>query len=115
MEEVQEARAVSKFNRISSRKARLVADQIRGKNVVEGFKILQGINDKNKVFIEKTVKSAVANYKNRFSQNDESKLYIKSLFIDEGPDLKRFKPRAKGMAYKILKPTSHITVSISSK
>ena len=113
IQEVKKARAISKYNRLSPRKARLVADLIRGKRVVEALRILYGINNKPKRFIEKTLKSAVANFKNKYPEIDEENLYISEIYIDEGPRLKRFKPRAMGRAYPIIKPTAHITVVVS--
>ncbi len=113
VKEVKKARAVSKYNRLSPRKARLVADLIRGKHVLEALKILYGINNKPKRFIEKTLKSAIANFKNKYPDYNEENLYISEIYIDEGPRLKRYRPRAMGRAYPIIKPTAHITVVVS--
>jgi large subunit ribosomal protein L22 len=109
-----EVRAVSKFLRMSPHKARLVADMVRGKMVADALTILQFTPKKSGRFINKTLRSAVANAENR-GTIDVDNLYIKTILIDEGPRLKRWRPRAMGRATRILKGTSHITVVLSEK
>lgn len=111
---MQEAKAVAKTIRITARKARLVVDAIRGKNVNEAFSILYNTNKKSSIIVGKVLKSAVANAENNHGL-DASKLYVKTTFVDEGATLKRFRPRAKGSASEILKRTSHITVVVAEK
>ncbi|AHF57419.1 50S ribosomal protein L22 [Spiroplasma eriocheiris CCTCC M 207170] len=98
--------------RISPRKVSLVADLIRNKKVGEAIVILDNTNKKSSVPVKKLVKSAVANAVNN-NGLDADKLFIKEIFVNEGPTLKRFRPRAHGRAYEILKRTSHITITVS--
>lgn len=109
-----EARAISKYNRVSTRKTRLVADLIRGKTVKEAYAILAGINTKGSRIIYKTLKSAVANYIDKFKTGEEESLVISEILIDKGPTLKRFRPRAQGRAFPILKPTTHVKIVVKS-
>jgi len=113
-----EARAVSKYIRISPRKTRQVADLIRGKRVSEALGILALTPRKASPILRKAVLSASANVRNREDTDkptpDES-LFIKEILIDEGPTLKRIRPRAQGRAYRINKRTSHIKVTVSSE
>ncbi len=104
-----EAKAVSKFIRISPQKARLVGDNIRGKPVEDAVNILNYTPRKAARLIKKVLNSALANAEQNFSLDVDS-LYVKQVHIDEGPTLKRIKPRAMGRANRILKRTSHITV-----
>jgi len=95
--------------RISPRKVRLIADLIRGKKVEAAKTQLQFLNQKAAYVLLKFLNSATATARNDFHL-DESNLYISKLLVDEGPKLKRWRPRARGMAYKIQKKTSHITL-----
>ncbi len=104
-----EAKAFVKNIRISPQKARLVADMIRGKKIDNALNTLKFTPKKGARIIRKVVESAVANA----SQNesiDVDTLYVKKIFIDGGPMLKRIRPRAMGRASRILKRSSHITV-----
>ena len=106
-----EAQATARYIRISPRKARYVADLIKGKKVEEALDILTFTPRKASSIISRVLKSAVANA----SQNesiDVDTLYIKKIFVDGGPILKRFRPRAMGRANRIRKRTSHITVGL---
>ena len=112
-----EARAVSRFIRVSPRKARIVADLIRGKSVEEALGILALTPKKASPILRKTVLSAAANV--RFTDDGEHKLqntgiFIKEIRIDEGPTLKRIRPRAQGRAFRINKRTSHINVVVEA-
>jgi len=109
-----EAKAIAKTVRIAPRKARLVADLVRGKSVVEAIVTLANTNKAASPIIDKVIKSAVANAVNNHSMNEET-LYVKEILVNEGPTLKRFRPRAKGSASPILKRTSHISVVIAEK
>ena len=109
-----EAKAVAKYIRISPRKAAQVADLVRGKSVGEAYAILKFTPNKGAAIIERVLKSAVANAEHNYNM-DVDKLYVSTIFVDQGPSLKRFKPRAMGRADGIMKRTSHITVMVSEK
>ncbi|MBM7650351.1 large subunit ribosomal protein L22 [Bacillus ectoiniformans] len=109
-----EAKAVLKTVRIAPRKARLVVDLIRGKQVGEAVAILQHTPKVASPVIEKLLKSAVANAEHNYDM-DINNLVVKQVFVDEGPTLKRFRPRAMGRASAINKRTSHITIVVSEK
>ena len=109
-----EATAKARFVRISAQKARLVADTIRGKNVEEAITTLRFMPKKGARILRKVLESAVANA----SQNDSidiDTLFVKTIFVDGGPMLKRIRPRAMGRASRILKRTSHITVVLDEQ
>ena len=107
-----EVKATAKTLRIQPRKARLVLDLIRGKDVEEAAAILKFLPNKGGYLVGKVLHSAVANAVNN-NDLDESKLYVKACWADEG--IKRFMPRAKGSASAIHKRTSHITVVVAEK
>ncbi|MBQ9022252.1 MAG: 50S ribosomal protein L22 [Eggerthellaceae bacterium] len=108
-----EARAVSKYVRVSPRKARIVVDQIRGKSVTQAREVLAFTNRAIAEVVEKTLNSAVANAENNQHANVNN-LVVKSCYVDEGPTLKRYRPRARGSASRIRKRTSHITIIVAS-
>jgi len=107
-----EAKAIAKMVRITPRKARLVADLIRGKKVGEAYAILKNTDKKASEIIEKVLMSAVANADHNLNL-DVDTLYVKEAFVNEGATLKRFRARAKGSASRINKRTSHITVVVA--
>ncbi len=109
-----EVKAVEKFIRISPKKARPVADLVRGQKAMESLTLLRFTPKKGAKIIYKAVKSAVSNAENNFSLKSDD-LIIKSISIDGGPSLKRFRPVSKGMGHRILKRTSHITVVVSDQ
>lgn len=102
-----EARAIAKYVRISSRKVRVVLDLVRGKNVNEAFAILNYTPQNSATVVNKVLKSATANAENNLNL-DVNKLYVAEAYANQGPTLKRFRPRAQGRAYSIMKRTSHI-------
>ena len=104
-----EIRAVSKYVRMSPSKIRRVLRQIQGKTYSEALLILEFMPYASCAPIIKVLRSATANARNNFGL-DETKLVIKSAIADQGPTMKRFRPRAQGRAYRILKATSHITI-----
>lgn len=109
-----EAKALARQIRISPQKARLIADLIRGKDVASAINTLRFMPKKGARIMRKVVESALANA----SQNesiDVDTLYVKKIFIDGGPMLKRIMPRAQGRATRILKRTSHITVVLDEQ
>ncbi|MGL6261304.1 50S ribosomal protein L22 [Vibrio sp. WXL103] len=107
-----EAVAKHNFARISPQKARLVADQIRGKNVDQALEILTFSNKKAAELIKKVLESAIANAEHNEGA-DIDDLNVAKIFVDEGPIMKRIMPRAKGRADRILKRSCHITVVVA--
>ena len=108
-----EVRAVSKYIRMSPTKIRRVLRQIQGKSYPEALLLLEFMPYASCEPIIKVLRSAAANAKNNFGY-DETKLLVKSAFADQGPVMKRFRPRAQGRAYRILKATSHITIVVTT-
>lgn len=106
-----QVKAVSKYNRISARKTRLVADMVRGQKASAAFSILKFTPKKAARLVEKTLKSAVANAENNFGM-DKKDLVVSTILVDEGPTLKRHQPRARGMASAIRKRTAHVTIVV---
>ncbi|MBW2067017.1 MAG: 50S ribosomal protein L22 [Deltaproteobacteria bacterium] len=104
-----ETRAAARYVRISPRKARLIMDQVRGLKVEEAVNKLAFSPKKGAFILRKLINSAVANAEHNHNM-DVDTLYIKRIFADEGPTLKRFRPRAMGRATRIRKRTSHLTV-----
>ncbi|MFJ8067064.1 50S ribosomal protein L22 [Psychrobacillus sp. NPDC096426] len=111
---MSQAKAIAKTVRIAPRKVRLVVDLIRGKQVGEAVAILQLTPKAASPVVEKVLKSAVANAEHNYDL-DINNLVVSEIFVDEGPTLKRFRPRAQGRASAINKRTSHITVVVSEK
>ncbi len=109
-----EVRAISKYLRVSSQKARLVADMVRGRSVSEALVMLRFTPKKGGRLITKTLNSAVANAESAHALKADN-LFIKTIKIDQGPRLKRFRPRAMGRATRIIKPSSHITIVLAEK
>ena len=111
--------AVAKYIRISPRKVRLVVDQIRGKSVNDAYAVLQFSKKRAAKVIDKTLRSAVANARDKADQAggfvDVDELYVKEAFVDEGPTLKRWRAAAQGRATPLRKRTSHITVVVDTK
>lgn len=109
-----EVRAKLKYLRIAPRKVRLVADLIRGKKIKEAQMLLDFSPKKATRPLRKLLDSAVANAKNNFRLEEED-LHISKIRVDEGPKLKRWRPRARGRANEIQKKTSHITLVLEGK
>ncbi|AQL55548.1 50S ribosomal protein L22 [Abyssicoccus albus] len=109
-----ESKAMAKTIRIAPRKVRLVLDLIRGKDVQEAIAILKLTNKEASPVVEKVLMSAIANAEHNYDM-DIDNLMIKEAFANEGPTLKRFRPRAQGRASKINKRTSHIHVTVVEK
>jgi large subunit ribosomal protein L22 len=109
-----QAKAVAKTVRIAARKVRLVADLIRGKEVGEAIAILRLTPKAASPVVEKVLKSAIANAEHNYEM-DINNLVISEAYVNEGPTLKRFRPRAQGRASAINKRTSHITIVVSEK
>ncbi len=109
-----EIKAVSKFVRVSPRKARVVVDLVRGKSVEQAREILAFTNRGIAETVEKTLNSAVANAEHN-NHLSASSLVVKKAFVDEGPTLKRIRPRAKGSASRVNKRTSNITIIVAPR
>jgi large subunit ribosomal protein L22 len=109
-----DAKAVVRFTRIAPRKARQVIDMIRGKRVSDAQTILKFTPRFAAEVIGKVLNSAVANAENNHNMNRDS-LYISEAYVDQGPTMKRYMPRAQGRASAIHKRTSHITIVVAEK
>ena len=112
--EPRDVKASARTVRVTTRKAKLVLDLIRGKDVKEAMAILSFLPNKAARITKKVVKSACANATHNF-QMDEEKLYVKACYADEGITMKRYMPRAKGSASPIMKRASHITVVVAER
>ena len=104
-----EVKAVTRYVRISPRKVRLVTKLVKGKPAEEALTMLKFLPKKAARLVGKTLQSAVANAEQN-PNIDVDTLYIKRIFVDEGPSMKRWRARAMGRATRILKRTSHITI-----
>lgn len=109
-----QAKAVLRTVRIAPRKVRLVVDLVRGKKVGEAIAILKHTPKAASLVVEKLIMSAIANAEHNYEM-DPNNLVISQAYVDEGPTLKRFRPRGKGRASAINKRTSHITVILTEK
>lgn len=109
-----EAKATARMVRVSARKARLVVDLIRGKDVQTASNLLRYLNRGSARPVSKVLESAVANAINNYNMLEEE-LYVKTGYVDEGPTLKRALPRARGRADTMKKRTSHITVVVGER
>jgi large subunit ribosomal protein L22 len=116
---VMEAKASARHVRVTPQKARRVVDLIRGKQAVEAVAVLQFAPQSASDPIKKVLESAIANARVKADQAseafDERTLVITAAYVDEGPTMKRFRPRAQGRAARINKRTSHITVVVTPK
>jgi large subunit ribosomal protein L22 len=110
-----EAKAVEKYLRISPRKVKYIIDMIKDKKVEEAMDILTFTHRQAAGAVKKAIQSASANAMENFKEYKvgQEDLFIKKIFVTEGPTLKRFKPRARGKADRILKRSSHITVFVT--
>ena len=111
---VTSAKAVAKDVRVTPRKARLVLDLIRGKQINEALGILSNVNKAASPIIAKVVKSAASNAINNFGMSEE-KLYVAECYAGDGIKMKRYLPRAKGSASGLVKRASHITVVVKER
>jgi len=109
-----EVKASLKYARVGAQKARLVVDLVRGKDVNDAVKTLTFLNKKTAGIVKKLIESAVANAENK-KVMDIDNLYVKAIWVDQGPVLKRFRPRAQGCAFGVRKKTSHINVVLEEK
>lgn len=109
-----QATAHARYVRLAPRKVQLVLDLIRGKQVGDAIAILRHTPKSSSPVVEKLLNSAIANAENNFSL-DPNKLVISQAYANQGPTIKRFRPRAMGRASRINKRTSHITIVVSEK
>lgn len=109
-----EARAIEKYILVSPRKARLVIDMIRGKKAQEALSLLKFVPNAAAQPVYKAVRSAMANAENNYYLSPDD-LYIKTITADDGPRLRRFRPRAHGRVGRIQKRMSHITVVVEDR
>ena len=116
---VTESRAVARHVRVTPQKARRVVDLIRGKNATDAVSVLRFAPQGAAEPVRKVLESAIANARVKADlvaeRFDERELVVASAFVDEGPTMKRFRPRAQGRAGRINKRTSHITVVVAPK
>jgi len=112
-----EARAVHKYISTSPRKMRLVIDLIRGKSVSEAMQILHFNTQHASGYAEKVLRSAVANLyqKDEDSKHDTDDLFVKEVFVNEGPSMKRILPAPMGRAFRIRKRSNHLTIVVATK
>ena len=106
--------AKARMVRITARKVRLVCDPVRGKSILEAMQILEFTNKSSAPVVQKLIKSAAANAVNNEGK-DLNKLYIKEIYANEAPTMKRFQPRSQGRAFQILKRSSHIIAVVEEK
>ena len=109
-----ESTARARYVRVAPRKVRLVVDMVRGKKVSDALAVLAMVKKSAAEVVAKTIRSAAANAENGKGMASD-RLVVKTAFVDEGPTMKRFMPRAMGRATPIRKRTSHITVVFSEK
>ena len=109
-----EVKAVAKYISISPRKIRLLMDEIRGKKVEEAVNILTFAPQKGAPILRKLINSALGNA-GQYPDIDVDSLFIKRVYADEGPTLKRFRPRAMGRATRIRKRSCHVTVILDER
>ncbi len=105
--------AKHRFARIAPRKARLVLDLIRGRDVDDALNLLRFSKKRGAVLVDKVIRSAVANAAEREAETNA--LFVKSCWADPGPVIKRFQPKDRGKAYSIMKRTSHLVVELESR
>ena len=106
-----EVAAKLKYARISAQKVRLVADQVRGKPVEQALQLLSFSPKKAAAIVKKVLESAIANAEHNEGA-DIDELKVSTIYVDEGPSMRRWKPRAKGRVNHIIKRTSHVTVMV---
>jgi large subunit ribosomal protein L22 len=107
--------ASHRFARIAPRKARLVMDLIRGRDVDDALSMLKFSKQRVSGMIEKVIRSAVANANEQETANIRNTLYVAKAWVDPGPVIKRFQPKDRGKAYPINKRTSHLVVTVDER
>lgn len=107
--------ATLRFARVSAQKARLVADIVRGKDASDAVRLLAYLPKKSAPLIRKLIESAIANVEHQNQDVDVDSLFVQSIEVNQGPGLRRFRPRAQGRATPVVKKTAHITVTVGSR
>ena len=107
--------AKHRFARIAPRKARLVMDLVRGRDVDDALSMLKFSKQRVSGMIEKVIRSAVANANEQETANIRNTLYVAKAWVDPGPVIKRFQPKDRGKAYPINKRTSHLVVTVDER
>lgn len=114
-----ESKAILRYARVSARKARLVADLVRGRDVAQALEVLTFTEKKSAPILKKLLESALANAEEGARRGgrelDLDALFVHTLLVDAGPTLRRFRPRAQGRATKVLKKTTHITMVLATR
>lgn len=109
------SRAILRNVRVSARKARLVANLVRGRDVPEAIELLTFTNKKTAPILRKLIESAIANAEQVDESADPDAMFVETVMVDEGPNLRRWRPRAQGRATPVLKKTAHITVILGQR
>lgn len=111
------SKAIANFQRISPRKARVVVDMVRGRDASEALQLLEFTTKAGAPIVSKVIQSAIANATGRIPEGAVDSLYIKTAYVDEGPNqhLRRWRPRAHGRATRIVKGTSHIHIELDQR
>jgi large subunit ribosomal protein L22 len=110
-----EAKAMARFVRVPARKARLVVDLIRGKNINQALLDVRFTKKQAARVVEKVLRSALANAQQNHGARDVDRLMVRDAYVNEGPSLKRIQPRAMGRAFRIRHRTSHITIVLADR
>ena len=105
--------AKHKYARISARKARLVADVVRGRDAQDALNVLKFMPQTAAVMVSKALRSAVANANE--AEADVDRLYVQEVRVDDGPVMKRFQPKDRGRAHPIIKRMTHITIGLEER
>ena|SRR5690606_5560471 len=111
------SKAIARFQRISPRKARVVINMVRGRDASEALQLLEFTPKAGAPIVAKVIQSAIANASSRIQQDAVDSLYIKTAFVDEGPNqhMRRWRPRSHGRATRIVKGTSHIHIELDQR
>ena len=109
-----QSRATLRFLRMAPRKVRLVADLVRGRPVEEALRTLRFTPKRASLPVKKAIESALANAENNHGLDIDT-LWVREIRVDEGPTLKRFRPRAQGRAFPIMKRTSHVSIVLEER
>jgi large subunit ribosomal protein L22 len=111
------SKAIARFQRISPRKARVIVSMVRGRDASEALQLLEFTTKAAAPIVSKVIQSAIANATGRIPQDAVDSLYIKTAYVDEGPNqhLRRWRPRAHGRATRIVKGTSHIHIELDQR
>jgi large subunit ribosomal protein L22 len=109
-----QARATAKYLDVSPRKARLVADVVRGRPVEQALAMLQFMPNKSAKMVWKVIRSASANAENNYAMDTDT-LYVSEIFVNEGPTQRRFRPRAHGRVSPLLKRSAHVTAVVADR